>query len=356
MRSFTTCSFQSSRATVTAANNSRVEKMWYGNSLLASLLLPLSWLYGIVTLVRRFLYRRKILRSHEMSVPVVIIGNITAGGTGKTPVTAWLAKQLRQRGYSPGIVSRGYRGSVGPEPVKVAPDSDPVQVGDEAIMLARISESPVIVHPDRVAAASEAVAMGADVILSDDGLQHYRLSRDVEIAVIDGERGLGNGFLLPAGPLRESARRLENVDAILLHGSADISLNHESVMKFTLQGSAFVKLDDASRHPVENFSGKTVHAVAGIGNPERFFRLLEAHGIVVVRHPFPDHADFSQQDLSFDDLNDVVMTEKDAVKCRHLDTERCWYLPVETIFEGNDGNALIELVERRISAAKARHS
>jgi len=336
------------------SNGNWVQKIWYGGSPLRWLLLPFTWLYAAIIVCRRLLYSSGLLRSQSVSVPVVIVGNIAVGGTGKTPLTIWLAQQLAARGFRPGIISRGYRGMVGPTPMQVTADSDPEKVGDEAIFIANRSGCPVVVHPDRVAAAKLAIEAGANVIVSDDGLQHYRLGRDFEIAVVDGARQHGNGQLLPAGPLREPVSRLQACDQILvqcesyessgvLHGASD----HPPV-DFRLVASAICRSDDSDIRNIEDFSGTKAHAIAGIGNPERFFRLLEAHDIDVIRHPLADHAEITQDDLDFEDDLDVLMTEKDAVKCRKLDTNRCWYVPVDVAIDDTDAKELLDRILQKI--------
>jgi tetraacyldisaccharide 4'-kinase len=336
----------------------RVTRIWYGGSPFYRLLLPLTWLYSLVVAVRRWLYRASILKASRVGVPVIVVGNISAGGTGKTPVTLWLAKSLSNRGFRPGIVSRGYGGNPGERPRLVAADSDPAVVGDEAILLAARCECPVVVHPDRVAAASVAVEAGADVVISDDGLQHYRLARDFEIAVVDGTRGIGNGALMPAGPLREPVSRLGEVDAVLVHRHADGDLEFlrratdRDPLHFWLKPSVVARVDDSEIRQIDEFAGTTVHAVAGIGHPERFFRLLESYGIKVYRHPLPDHAEIGPHDIAFDDDLPVLMTEKDAVKCRWLDTRKCWYVPVDLVFDGPGESKLLE----RISSAAGGRS
>lgn len=336
-----------------------IERIWYGRSSLRLLLVPFTWIYSVVIKCRRYLYTSGVLQTHQVYAPVIVIGNITAGGTGKTPVVMWLAEQLAGRGYKPGIVSRGYKGSVGPQPVVVTADSDPAIVGDEAVMMAIRSECPVVVHPDRVAAANAAVDLGANLIIADDGLQHYRLRRDFEIAVVDGARLYGNRQLLPAGPLREPLSRLDTIEQVfvqretsdsseLLHRRAD-----SPPKNFRLVASAICRLDDSDIRQCAEFSGETMHAIAGIGNPERFFRLLEAHDIEVIRHPLGDHADIRQKDLRFSDDYDVVMTEKDAVKCRELDTSHCWYVPVDFSIDDRDAefvlNRILRTIDRHVS-------
>jgi tetraacyldisaccharide 4'-kinase len=335
--------------------DSLVQRIWYGDSLLRLPLLPFAWIYSVLIACRRFLYTSGLLRTLKLPVPVLIIGNITVGGTGKTPMTIWLAQQLAARGFRPGIVSRGYRGKVGPKPLQVTADSDPATVGDEAVMMAIRSECPVVVHPDRVAAANLAIELGATVIVSDDGLQHFRLGRDFEIAVVDGTRQYGNRRLLPAGPLREPLSRLNTIDLILVQDETEMGFGpvHRSSgppqKDFRLVASAFCSLDDSDIRNCADFSGTTVHAIAGIGNPQRFFRLLEAYDIDVIRHPYPDHADITPGDLEFGDDLDVVMTEKDAVKCRRFNKSNCWYVPVDVAFNDADAVDLLKRILWKIS-------
>jgi len=332
-----------------------VQKIWYGGSRLRWLLLPFTWIYAAIIKVRRFLYSSGVFRSQRVSAPVVIIGNITVGGTGKTPLTIWLAQQLAARGYKPGIISRGYRGMVGPKPMEVTADSDPAVVGDEAVLMANRSECPVVVHPDRVAAAKLAIALGANVIVSDDGLQHYRLARDFEITVVDGTRRHGNRQLLPAGPLREPVSRLQTCDQTLVQRESDDSpeglygTSDHPPIDFRLIAAAICRPDNSDIRNIGDFSGTKVHAIAGIGNPERFFRLLEAHDIDVIRHPLPDHAEITPADLDFDDDLDVVMTEKDAVKCRSFDTSKCWHVPVDVAINDADTEDLLNRILQKIS-------
>jgi len=340
-----------------------VLKIWYGESSLYWLLLPLTWIYTAAVVGRRYLYSVGLLSSETMPVPVIIVGNMTVGGTGKTPLAIWLITQLREKGFQPGIVSRGYRGKVGSIPVKATPESDPDIVGDEAVLMAKRGNCPVVVHPDRVAAARTLIELGVDVIVADDGLQHLRLDRDFEIVVIDGTRGFGNGKLLPAGPLREPISRLKTVDEVLVQRYSDDKAKYLRraadwhPAKFDLIATSISKLDDSNVMQIEMFAGKTVHAVAGIGNPERFFRLLESHDMTVIRHPLADHAEIMQGDLTFDDDLDVVMTEKDAVKCMSwLDTSHCWYVPVDINFRDSAGGVLLETLLKKISRRKHKRS
>jgi tetraacyldisaccharide 4'-kinase len=313
-----------------------IQRIWYADSAAYWMLLPLSWLFAGLVSARRSFFERGVLRSVAVNVPVVVVGNITVGGTGKTPVTIWLALQLKERGLRPGIVSRGYGGLVGRNPRQVTAGSDPDAVGDEAVLMAKRSACPVVVHPDRVSAAQEIGGLGVDVIIADDGLQHYHLARQYEIAVIDGTRGFGNGKLLPAGPLREPVSRLKSVDRVLVNKSVMRSERAIrelpaglAVTDFYLKGTMVRSLDEREEAPLAKFAGRQVHAVAAIGNPGRFFTFLESHGMQVIEHAFPDHSRLTEKDLRYDDGLDVLMTEKDAVKYGSLSIERCWYVPVE---------------------------
>lgn len=337
--------------------DSRMQRLWYADGYYHWLLAPFSALFFVLSALRRALYRIGVLRSSRVAVPVIVVGNISVGGTGKTPVTIWLAKQLRSRGLSPGIASRGYGGVIGDTPAQVNANSDAEIVGDEPLLIARRAGCPVVVHPNRAAAARELIAMGVDIVICDDGLQHYKLQRDFEIAVLDGARGLGNGWVLPAGPLRETGSRLFSVDRVLVHlaqrGSAPpaaVSLPIGKTNGFHLVGHELLSVDGQETRTFEQFAGKTVHAVAAIGNPERFFQSLERRGMSVVRHPFPDHAQFTSMELTFDDDLDIVMTEKDAVKCGQFATTRFWYVPVDV--DMHDDEWVDAMVEKLLPHAK----
>ena len=337
---------------------SMLNRIWYGGSVAYLFLLPLSGLFALLAAARRYLYQKRILRSYRMPVPVVVIGNITAGGAGKTPVTVWLAEVLKDRGMNPAIVSRGYGGKVGDAVLPVTAESDPGVVGDEPVLLARRTGCPVLVNANRVESARLAIEQGADVIISDDGLQHYRLRRDAEIAVVDGSRGLGNGHLFPAGPLRESERRLSTVDRVLVQRAVGDGRTRYGnrifdfrTSRFSLAGATLHKVADETTTELRQFVGQSVHAVAGIANPERFFLQLERHGINVLRHPLPDHARISADDVSFDDELAVIITEKDAVKCAGIAHERLWYLPVHVVFDVDQKTQWVTALHTRLLAA-----
>jgi len=316
-----------------------LSRHWYRNDFVAFSMWPLSWLYcGLARWRRRRLERLGILLSRNL--PVIVVGNITVGGTGKTPMVIWLARQLVEAGYKPGIISRGYKGERREGPMKVTTDSNVHQVGDEAVLLARQTTLPVYVDADRVAAANRLLANhDIDVLISDDGLQHYRLPRDMEIAMIDGERRFGNGLCLPAGPLREKPTRLEEVDLRITTGPAA----HETEISMTLRPGRLVNLRSPGRtKALDVFCGQRVHAVAGIGNPERFFAGLEAAGLEIERHPFPDHHRFQAEDLHFPDRNPVIMTEKDAVKCGVFAEPEFWFLPIQAELPATVGRQILQ--------------
>ena len=324
----------------------RLDHYWYTRSPWLLLLTPLSLLFRVVVGARRLAYRVGIKRSTRVSLPVIVVGNITVGGTGKTPLVVWLAAYLREKGHAPGIVSRGYGGTASHWPQQVRADSDPAVVGDEAVLLAATTGCPMAVAPDRVAAAQALVDQGGcDVIISDDGLQHYALQRDIEIAVIDGVRRFGSGFLLPAGPLREPVRRLQQVDLVVVNGLGDGDEH-----RMTLQQGDAHNLQDPDRIcALQGFRSQRVHAVAGIGHPERFFRALQQAGLQLDSHTFPDHHAFRPEDIRFGDGRPVIMTEKDAVKSRHFATQDDWYVPVEASLSGKFRELLDAFLVTRLS-------
>ena len=331
----------------------RLTELWYRERARPSLLGPLAWLYGALMRARRRAYVSGWVRTERAGKPVVVVGNLTVGGTGKTPLTIWLARQLIAQGLKVGIVSRGY-GRRGAGPRVVQSTSDWRQVGDEPLILARRTACPTIVARDRVAGARALVAGGADVILADDGLQHLRLGRDCEIVVIDGARGFGNGRVLPAGPLREPLARLPQPDAVVMngapeHGSLTAALPTSPALAMRLVAQEAVRLDGReSPRALHRFGGQRVHAVAGIGNPARFFGELRAHGIEVIEHAFGDHHRFAAAELAFADGLPVLMTEKDAVKCGAFANPRLWYVPVAAQFSAPEAHELLARVLAKV--------
>lgn len=323
---------------------------WRHRGVPALCLLPLSLIFSGLVWLRRRLFAWGVLKTGQLPVPVVVVGNIAVGGSGKTPVALWLADELRHRGYRPGIVSRGYGGSV--EGVaEVDPVGDPALFGDEPVLMAALSACPVFVGRDRPAAGRALLAAHPDVnvLIADDGLQHYRLARDVELVVLD-ETTLGNRLPLPAGPLREGVGRVRRSALVLAHGPLSaglrVALQPVPVFPFHLQGSFFERLADRSdRCLPEAFHGRRVHALAGIGQPERFFRQLETLGLSIERRPFPDHHAFTAEDLSIPDGDVLLMTEKDAVKCRAFAPADCWVWPVRVQIAPGAAELIVEKLD-----------
>ncbi|HCA26798.1 MAG TPA: tetraacyldisaccharide 4'-kinase [Betaproteobacteria bacterium] len=306
-----------------------LESQWSTITRWHVLLWPLSLLFGFAVAFRRLLYRWRIIHSDAVPVPVIVVGNITVGGTGKTPAVVWIADFLRRRGYRPGVISRGY-GRRSQATLEVTENSDPLEVGDEPLLLARRTGCPIVVGADRVLAARGLLRRHpeCDVLLSDDGLQHYALRRDMEIAVVDAQRYYGNRLLLPAGPLRERLGRLESVDAVLLNGDGQPTAPNQFRMRLT--GEVFYNVGRPElRVGVSRFQGKAVHAMAGIGNPQRFFDDLRALGLVFTAHAFPDHYVYTPADLNLPRADAIIMTEKDAVKCAAFADPKCWALAVD---------------------------
>ena len=320
-----------------------LHKVWYQQHWLRFALLPLSALFQCVVLIRRRLYRSGVLSTQRMAVPVVVVGNIAAGGTGKTPFVVWLTAQLRARGFSPGIVSRGYLGHATTWPQRVSRDSDPAEVGDEPVLLAARTGCPVMADPDRPRGARELLKQTqCDVLVSDDGLQHYRLARDVEVALIDGERRHGNGYCLPAGPLREPSSRLASVDAVVSQGVARAG---EWLMTL-VPGPVRALHDPNSLCALGDFAGAPVAAVCGIANPERFFAMLRAAGIEPLERVFADHHHFCATDLDFAPEVPVLMTEKDAVKCRQIQRPNTWIVTVAAEVSDELAERVVTLLAR----------
>ena len=326
--------------------------LWYREHARPSALQPLGWLYGGLVALRRRAYDSGWATRAAAGRPVVVVGNLTVGGTGKTPLTIWLARALSAKGLRVGIVARGYGSRNGRGPRRVAADSRWQDVGDEPLILARRSACPTVVGIDRLAAARLLAADGVDVIVADDGLQHLRLARDCEIVVIDGERGVGNGRLLPAGPLREPPTRLRQVDAVVVNGTlAQGSLARlvpDALLGMRLAAAEVVSVDERSRRPLASFQGQRVHGVAGIGNPQRFFTELRAHGLEVIEHAFPDHHPFAAAEVAFADGLPALMTEKDAVKCAEFANPQLWYVPVTAQLTARDAHELLTRVLAKV--------
>lgn len=308
--------------------SARLTAAWYAGHPALGLLRPLEWLYRAVVQRKRARFLAGEGEIYRAPVPVVVVGNITVGGTGKTPMILWLIEHCRRQGLRVGVVSRGYGAQPPQLPWRVQADQAASVAGDEPLLIVQRSGVPLMIDPDRGrAVAALLAAEPLDLILSDDGLQHYRLARDLELVLIDAARGLGNRHCLPAGPLREPVERLQSVDALLYNGAFS---DPQDGYGFTLQPRTLVNLRSAQQQPLSHFpAGQALHAVAGIGNPQRFFNTLEGLHWRPVAHAFADHAPYSAELLNFSPELPVLMTEKDAVKCRAFAAGDWWYLAVD---------------------------
>jgi len=318
-----------------------LHKIWYEGHLAQYFLLPFSYCFRAIVVLRRWLYKKNFLKTKHFNVPVIVVGNITVGGTGKTPFVIWLVDTLKSQGFKPGIVSRGYGGKASSYPVAVEVDSDAAVVGDEALLLARRLQCPVIVDPRRVNAVQTLLdKYDCDIVVSDDGLQHTALGRSVEIAIIDGDRRFGNGFCLPAGPLREHPNRLKDVDLVISNGDAK---EGEHAMRLVSDDMRNVA-DPSITQSITYLQGKPLIAVAGIGNPDRFFNTLRSHGLEFIENVFPDHHQFNKNDFELLGDKFIIMTEKDAVKCMGLVNENAWTLPVTAEVDCKVGEQIKTLI------------
>lgn len=312
-------------------------------------LIPFAGLFRLAVAIRQAVYRRGWKTAGRLPVPVIVVGNLTVGGTGKTPLTIWLVEFLRASGYKPGVVSRGYGGRKQNKPLAVGADSDPDEAGDEPVLIARRTGCPVYVFPRRAEAGRALLAAhDCDILIADDGLQHYALARDVEIAVVDGERRFGNGFCLPAGPLREPVARLNTVDLVVCRGRAE-----DGEYLLSLDSDEAVNLfDDTLHKPLPGFVGEKLVVVAGIGFPQRFFTGLKQAGLSFEERPFPDHHRYIREDLGPEDAQ-VLMTEKDAVKCRGFGDGRLWAVPLKAQLPPSFGEELLQRLKVKCDGQKA---
>jgi len=318
-----------------------INNIWYKDFFIGTWLVPFSLLYIDVMRFRRWLYKTGRKQVTKLSVPVIIVGNITVGGTGKTPLVIFLAQQLKTAGFKVGVVSRGYGGSAQQWPQLVDKNSAAQFIGDEPLLMARHLDCPVAVSPIRAEAAQYLIdEHGCDVIISDDGLQHYALARDIEIAVIDGERRFGNNFYLPAGPLREPQERLAEVDFIVCNGGEA----EEEEILMQLEGAYAVNMQTQERRALSEFSALNCYAIAGIGNPARFFAHLAQYQLKLITQAFPDHYAFTASDIEYKSAEAIFMTEKDAVKCQDFTSDRHWYVPVEACLALTFGEQIIKML------------
>lgn len=302
---------------------SGLEAAWYRGAWWLWLLRPLEWLFRLLAATRRQLYQSGVLKTYRAPRPVVVIGNITVGGTGKTPVVIGLVEALQARGLSPGVVSRGYGAESGDFPRAVTGSSTAAECGDEPLLIYRRTGVPCVVGPDRSSAVQTLLTQDVvDIVISDDGLQHYALGRDLEVALLDGDRGVGNGFCLPAGPLREPEARLDTVDFVLYRNGT------EPLTTVSYQAQAWINLATGEQRPLQAFTGQSVTALAGIGQPAQFFATLRELGIDAREQVFPDHHRYVAADFSTLGHGLILMTEKDAVKCRSLAGDNAWFLRI----------------------------
>ncbi|GAB2516879.1 tetraacyldisaccharide 4'-kinase [Lysobacter humi (ex Lee et al. 2017)] len=323
----------------------RTPRHWYGDVAVPLPARCLEPVYRGVVGLRRRAYARGLLRARHPGVPVVVVGNLTAGGAGKTPLTIALVERLREAGWSPGVASRGY-GREGSQPIWVEAGTPVHLAGDEPLLIARRTGAKVRVDRQRAAAATELAAAGCDIVLCDDGLQHYALARDIEIEVVDARRRYGNGRMLPAGPLREPASRSADVDFRVANVGDGAAETEFGEWPMRLVANAAIPLAGRRDRPLASFAGQRVHAVAGIGDPARFFHMLKARGIAVVPHAFADHHDFRPTDLEFASPLPVLMTEKDAVKCAGFAPEDAYAVPVSSELPEAFWTALLDRLAR----------
>ena len=295
------------------------------------ILLPFSAVFFILSYIRLWLYRFRILKVNDSSLPVIVVGNITVGGTGKTPIVISIVNYLKSQNKKVGVVSRGYGGEYPQESLDVTLSSDPIECGDEPLLIKQQTKVPVAVAKKRTKAIEFLIKKySLDVIVSDDGLQHYSMGRDIEIAVIDGHSRLGNGLLLPAGPLREAKSRLKSVDFIINNGS-----NLEGEISSEIEPHEYINLLTKEVKGLDHFKGKKCYAVAGIGKPDNFFSILKNNGVKLITKPFPDHYVFTEKDLIFNENHPIIMTSKDCVKCTQFATNQMWYLSVSAKINSN---------------------
>jgi len=321
-----------------------LDEIWYKDHFVGTWLSGLSFLYIDIVKFRRKMYQKGHKKVTKLAVPVIIVGNITVGGTGKTPLVIYLVEKLKAEGFKPGVISRGYGGQAETWPQVVTADSKPSLIGDEPLLIAQQANCPVAVGPIRADSAKLLLDNNdCDVIISDDGLQHYALHRDIEICVVDGVRRFGNNFYLPSGPLREPQERLKEVDFVVCNGGEP----EEGEILMLLEGGFAINMQTKERKSLAEFKGQTgCHAFAGIGNPQRFFDLLAKAGMECATHSFPDHYAYVAKDIQFKDAQAILMTEKDAVKCADIATDQHWYVPVQAKLESGFTNNLMTLLRK----------
>lgn len=338
-----------------------IEKVWFNSHpakwLLVPLLLPFTALFWLISTLRRISFNLGLSKSCQLSKPVIVVGNIGVGGNGKTPVVLYLVELTRLLGLTPGVISRGYGGKAPHYPYLLDENSTSLEAGDEPILIQQRCQVPIAVGSDRIASAELLIAQGCDIIISDDGLQHYRLARDIELVIVDGKRLFGNGLLLPAGPLREGQWRLPKSDLVIYNGKCaqDHQDKHYPCIHMTLEATELCNLFTGERITLIDFIKRNgaVNAIAGIGAPQRFFDTLIAHQLKIInQQSFVDHHAFALADFNeFDDNIPLLMTEKDAVKCHDFCKENWWYLPVDAVFSDEDRQLIIDKAQIAIQSA-----
>lgn len=328
----------------------RLQQGWRQAGWLNGLLFPLSVIYGLLMLARRHCYRLGVFRSISLAVPVIVVGGMTVGGSGKTPVVLSLVRYFQDKGFRPGVICKGYKGRSSFWPREVNDSTTAALVGDEAQLIYELTGIPVVAGPERVRNGIYLIdKFGCDILLSDDGFQHHALQRDLDIVALDGQDGYGNGWCLPAGPLREFRGQVKRADIVLVNGANEkLRFAGPQAGRMSVRISEAYNLSGGARRPLSEFTGEPVHGVAGVGNPVRFFRQLEQLGIDVIRHPFPDHHPFEESDLDFGDDGLILMTEKDAIKCRDMTIRnKLWAIPAATEIDPR----VFDRIDRLISPA-----
>jgi len=321
-----------------------LDEIWYKDHFVGTWFSGLAFLYIDIVKFRRKLYQKGYKTVTKLPVPVIVVGNITVGGTGKTPLVIYLVEKLKAEGFKPGVISRGYGGQAETWPQVVTAESDAHLIGDESLLIAQQAACPVVVGPVRADSAKLLLEKNdCDLIISDDGMQHYALHRDIEICVVDGVRRFGNNFYLPSGPLREPQERLQEVDFVVCNGGEP----EKGELAMNLEGRYAINMQTQERKPLIDFRGQECHALAGIGNPQRFFDLLAKAGLTCEAHSFPDHYAFTAKDIAFKGAHEILMTEKDAVKCKAFATDKHWYVPVQAQLESGFINKLVALLRSK---------
>ncbi len=326
-------------------NESKIRHKWYGGGQVGVMAKAGAGLFARLVTIRKKLYASGVLKTHRLKVPVIVVGNITAGGGGKTPMVIWLVNHLKSLGYKPGVVSRGYGGKRKVEPMFVTPNANPAASGDEPLLVAKKTQLPVMVGKDRVKAAKALIKnYHVNVIVADDGLQHLAMGRDAEIVMLDAKWRTGNHQMIPAGPLREPLERLNEVDLVVFKGYMEQQHHYDFAIEEIHQLN-----HQSNKKALAEFRNQKVVAMAGIANPDSFFGLLAAAGLAIVKHALPDHHDLSEADLLEHQDHVVLITEKDAVKCENLQLEHVWVVKMQVVMPDKTLNALNDLIERVMS-------